>query len=365
MAAYDILPSTSLSDTDIRDTIREKNLGTCTFDSRSWFLPDAKINKWSKYKPVKLATYPLPGTDWWKATDGYCGFSIPQFSDIDSLIADTSTWTYNLPTGGANDPLRSFDFRGYKAGAVIPFSLLLPDAIRVGSSGTVVKLMMLSVDANNLSLNDIVGNKYFGVVVKRGTQIAVKTSSSYISAGDNILSIDDCGLLNSAGTITIAGFLTSQAIPTWTSVADQPIWSLNAESNYAYKNTTLYVPEPNTYTLGAGGFAVADRTALVYNNDLSHAGDRVSRTAVSARALANVYELISVTGRATRDSDNVIVKEVNITIDAQTSPQWLEVEFSGMNVTFNTANGGVEDGLPALSPDDHYNFSWTFTFQQI
>ena len=70
-------------------------------------------------------------------------------------------------------------------------------------------------------------------------------------------------------------------------------------------------------------------------------------------------------GRARRDSDNVIVKEVNIPIDYQTSPQWLEVEFSGMNVTFNTANGGVEDGLPSLSPDDHYNFSWTFTFQQV
>ena len=355
----------ALGTTNITTTLVGNTLGVASKDVGT-LCSSSLINKWSKYKPVIYPVITTTGvTDWWKANDGYCGFSIPQYVDIDSLLADNTTWVYNKPYGTINSPYRLGDFRGYEHTSVIPFDVLIPNAIETGSSGNLIKLRMPTVPTSNLALNDIVGNKYFGVVVKRGTQIAVKTTAAYISAGENNLSIDDCGLLNTATNIIISGFLTAQSIPAWTSVADQTIWSLNAESNYAYKNTTLYVPEPNTYTLGAGGFAVADRTALVYNNDLSHAGDRVSRTAVSARALANVYELISVTGRATRDSDSVVVKEVNIAIDAQTSPQWLEVEFSGMNVTFNTANGGVEDGLPALSPDDHYNFSWTFTFQQV
>lgn len=355
----------ALETTNITTTLVGQTIGAASRDVGT-LCSSSLINKWSKYKPVIYPVIATNGiTDWWRSNDGYCGFSIPQYVDIDSLLADNTTWVYNKPYGTINSPYRIGDFRGYEHTSVIPFDVLIPNAIEIGSSGNLIKLRMPTVPTSNLTLSDIVGNKYFGVVVKRGTQIAVKTASSYISAGENNLSIDDCGLLNTATSIIISGFLTAQAIPEWTSVADQTIWSLNAESNYAFKTTPICAREENTYNLGAGGFAIADRTALVYNNDLNHAGDRVSRTAVSARALANVYELISVIGRATRDSDNVIVKEVNITIDAQTSPQSLEVELSGMNVTFNTANGGVEDGLPLLSPDDHYNFSWTFTFQQV
>lgn len=355
----------ALGTTNITTTLVGQTIGVASRDVGT-LCSASLINKWSKNKPVIYPTIATTGiANWWKANDGYCGFAIPQYVDIDSLLGDNTTWVYNKPYGTINSPYRLGDFRGYEHTSVIPFDVLIPNAIEIGSSGNLIKLRMPTVPTSNLTLNDIVGNKYFGVVVKRGAQIAVKTAASYISAGENNLSIDDCGLLNTATNIIISGFLTAQAITEWTSVADQTIWSLNAESNYAFKTTSVYARQENTYTIGAGGFAIADRTALVYNNDLSHAGDRVTRTAVAARALVNVYELISVTGRATRASDNVIVKEVNIAIDYQTSPKWLEVEYSGMNVTFNTANGGVEDGLPLLPPDNHYNFSWTFTFQQV
>lgn len=355
----------ALGTTNITTTLVGTTIGSASRDVGT-LCSSPLINKWSKYKPV---IYPVISTtsitNFWKSNDGYCGFSIQQYTDIDSLLADNTTWVYNKPYGTINSPYRIGDFRGYEHTSVIPFDVLIPNAIEAGSSGNLIKLRQLTVPTSNLTLNDIFGNKYFGVVVKRGTQLAVKTTTSYIAAGENNLSIDDCGLLNTATNIIISGFLTAQSIPEWTSVADQTIWSLNAESNYAFKSTSVYVREENTYTLGAGGFAVVDRTALVYNNDLAHPSDRVSRTATASRALTYVYELVSVTGRATRASDNVVVKEVNIAIDYQTSPQWLEVEFSGMNVTFNTGNGGVEDGLPTLPHDDHYNFSWTFTFQQV
>ena len=354
----------ALGTTNITTTLVGTTIGSASRDVGS-LCSSPLINKWSKYKPVIYPVVSTTGiTDFWKANDGYCGFSIPQYVDVDALLADATTWIYNKPYGTSSSPYRIGDFRGYEHTSVIPFDVLIPNAIEVGSSGNLIKLRQFTVPTSNLKLNDIFGNKYFGVVVKRGTQIAVKTASSYISAGENNLSIDDCGLLNTATNIIISGFLTAQAIPEWTSVADQTIWSLNAESNYAFKTTPIYAREENTYTLGISGLATIDRTALVFNNDFSF-GDRVTRTSVSARALVNVYELISVTGRATRDSDSVIVKEVNIAIDYQTSPQWLEVESSGMNVAFNTSNGGVIDGLPVLSPDDHYNFSWTFNFQQV
>lgn len=354
----------ALGTTNITTTLVGQTIGVTSRDVGT-LCSSSLVNKWSKYKPVVYPVISTTGiTDWWKAVDGYCGFSIPQYADIDSLLGDNTVWVYNKPYGTINSPYRLGDFRGYEHTSVIPFDVLMPNSIEIGSSGNLIKLRIFTVTSSNLTLSDIVGNKYFGVVVKRGTQIAVKTTSSYISAGENNLSIDDCGLLNTATNVIISGFLTAQSIPEWTSVADQTILSLNAESNYAFKTTSIYAREENTYTLGFSGLATVDRTALVFNNDFSF-GDRVTRTAVSGRALVNVYQLVSVTGRATRDSDSVVVKEVNIAIDYQTSPQWLEVESSGMNVTFNTSNGGVIDGLPTLEPDNHYNFSWTFNFQQV
>ena len=323
-----------------------------------------KINKWSKNKPVKYNTT-SPITDAQRKSANY-GIIIPQYTDADSILADTtSVWQYDQPTGGTTQPFRIGDFRGYEHSSVVPFDILMPNSIEVGSSGNLIKLRQPSVINGNLTLNDLFTNVYFGVAIKKGTQIKVKTTSAYIAAGENNLSIDDCGFLTENSSIIISCFLTNQLIASWTSVADQALFGLNAIANYSNKTINVYTRAVNTYTLGAGGFAIADRTALSFNNDLSHAGDRVTRTAVAVRALVNVYELISVTGRATRASDNAIIKEVNIPLDYQSSPSWLEVEFSGMNITFNTANGGVEDGLPTLDPSDYYKFSWTFNFQMI
>lgn len=152
MAAYDILPSTSLSDTDIRDTIREKNQGSCTFDSRSWFLPDAKINKWSKYKPVPLdATITEGNPNWYKGTRMLrdneiidCGLLIPK---VNSIADSSLLWEQVLPSGDDLEPYRTSDFRGYQYNSLPPFKVNMDTMFYKGGAAVFDVTLELEVDA--------------------------------------------------------------------------------------------------------------------------------------------------------------------------------------------------------------------------
>lgn len=119
MAVYDVLPSSILTDSDIRDTLRAGG-GVVDFDSRSWYKPEANINMWSKYKPVILNEPITSGIPhWWKAGDGKCGFKFT-VSTNKSNIYNGGNWVYEPPTGGSDSPLRSADFRGYSKAATLP-----------------------------------------------------------------------------------------------------------------------------------------------------------------------------------------------------------------------------------------------------
>lgn len=120
MAVYDILPFTVLTDSDIRDTLRASG-GVVDFDSRSWFKPEAKINMWSRYKPVEydapFLEEPLRST--------ITGFS---YEDIKDGIFSIRLYTYKNPTS----PTRSDDFRGYNRHAKA-FHPYIPEATYVGA----------------------------------------------------------------------------------------------------------------------------------------------------------------------------------------------------------------------------------------
>lgn len=138
---YDILPTTNLKYDDIRDTLNSAG-GFVDNDVASAFKPTANINKWSKHKPVKLAvnfcqdfdsSAPNYDADWWKGTSTTFGLKIPYLSATTRLNDDAykiithapdmpPNYTYELPTGGENEPLRIGDFAGYKKNAGIPFT---------------------------------------------------------------------------------------------------------------------------------------------------------------------------------------------------------------------------------------------------
>ena len=122
-----ILPKTDLTYDDIRDTLNA-NGGSVTNDVQTAFKPDAKINKWAKYKPTQFQK-DFPQDDdldqYWTAYDGNCGLNIPhaEFTDplsILKLYFKPDTWKYNLPPGNTIYPFRLTDFGGYDPKAEAP-----------------------------------------------------------------------------------------------------------------------------------------------------------------------------------------------------------------------------------------------------
>ena len=138
----------------------------------------------------------------------------------------------------------------------------MPQYIIASSSGNVVKLRVLTVDSNNLTLAEIVGNKYFGVFLKKGSTIKATTATALVSSGENTISLDGSGMLNSSGEIVIITFLSNAKIYGWQSVSEQVFYSLNADANYSFITSTIYTPLPNQYILAMGGIDMIDRTAF-------------------------------------------------------------------------------------------------------
>ncbi len=97
-----------------------------------------KINKWSKWKPI-IYPHVMPLTDL-IIKDSKCGFSnltsasgcigtlasfITKYLAYDEVPANNFEWLYAPPTGGATQPYRLDDFRGYEPTATPLFKHML------------------------------------------------------------------------------------------------------------------------------------------------------------------------------------------------------------------------------------------------
>ena len=86
----------------------------------TFFSADAKLNKWSKYKPVIHQDLFIDGDGRWKGGDLKCGLTITNYTYGDLAAAylnDEGRWVYNIPNGTSSQPLRLGDFRGYSTDA--------------------------------------------------------------------------------------------------------------------------------------------------------------------------------------------------------------------------------------------------------
>lgn len=203
MAVYSELPKTNLKAEDIRDTLNSYG-GSVSSDLTTFFKPSAKINEWSRAKPVHIyqTIEPDRSTAWYKGTDGKCGFDVTNATAVNYItITQKMTsdgkngWNYILPSGGADSPLRLGDFAGYKADAVPPISSFTgPSTVQKGddiifaayenianTSASIPGSLHFSeiggfnVNGNVLGLADL----YFGVVIKQGDTVkAYKTSDA-------------------------------------------------------------------------------------------------------------------------------------------------------------------------------------------
>lgn len=109
------MEATNITVTKVKNTLGVSNTNVsslCTSD---------KVNKYSKYKPVRLNSTNTSGnSDWYKAQDGNCGFEIPLQTYPEESAS--KEWKYLKPRGIANnEPYRLGDFREYEHNFTNPF----------------------------------------------------------------------------------------------------------------------------------------------------------------------------------------------------------------------------------------------------
>lgn len=177
MAIYDILPTTNLKWDDIRDTLNAGG-GSVTNIVSTAFVKSANINKWAKYKPVRLNEI-FPSYDtYWKAQDGYCGL-VPAKCGADYITDSQKEWTYNLPRGGESEPYRIGDFRGYDPNALPQYTPIFPTNAYANDSFDVLFSEMGVVNNNALKfkeLTDYINDEFYISCVAR---VPYTSSSAY------------------------------------------------------------------------------------------------------------------------------------------------------------------------------------------
>ena len=148
------LGTSNITTSLVRSTLGESN------NRVSLLCRSVNINMFSKRKPVRDSRISIPANEVGTA-DNY-GIVIPTWDGTNQA------WTYNRPRGGANEPFRLGDFRGYLHSAEIPVILNnYVGYIKWLSYNSQLQLTgMMSVpdaDSPNIALQDVLTDYYFAV----------------------------------------------------------------------------------------------------------------------------------------------------------------------------------------------------------
>lgn len=194
------LPTTNISTTLVKTTLGE------TTDDVGKLCKSAKINKWSKWKPIPYNGLSL-SDDILQRND--FGINITQDFLNKLHTVPTRTWEYMRPKGGANSMYRIGDFRNYvhdslppfqqfKYGFTMSFSIHgLYDAYR-----TVYLDIYKNVPEGSITVNDLrlplssiwIKNCYFGLCLfsESDTCVLIATSKDKIGTGEKraLLNVD-------------------------------------------------------------------------------------------------------------------------------------------------------------------------------
>ena len=198
----------------------------------TFFTKEAKINMWSKYKPVQLDAVTCQDFDdtkpdfileWWRGKAWNCGISIPSIK-LDML--GNHPPVYEIPQGGSKSPFRLGDFRNYNPDAK-GISVSISGDIYYNSGSQYVVLLTPIDDGYTVTLNDIFQNEtdlYFGVqLVSTSGVKRIKTSDKTIVNGGTYVDIDivnnssALSAFKSTQTITIVPFLSTVPQTSWSS----------------------------------------------------------------------------------------------------------------------------------------------------
>lgn len=230
MAVYDTLPSQNLKFDDIRDTLNS-NGGAVTNVVATAFQEGAKINVWSKHKPVIYSKTFCQDfnqsainydANWWKAEDGNCGLNPKVLNNFSEVVENTdgemNGWVYKIPNGTNLQPRRVGDFAGYYSKAEPPIynMRVTPSQVASGSSTgvSISSSVRVGTDTQRLTFADFPNLKdyYFGVycVGKSRGYIARATSNSIISTGNASVDISTSKLVED--TYSVYPFLAEKQV---------------------------------------------------------------------------------------------------------------------------------------------------------
>lgn len=197
-----IIPTTDVNlATEVRDVLNAAG-GSVTNDTTTFFSSEAKLNMWSKYKPVVDPQLFHTLDEWlgqngwsgaYRGFDNKCGLTINTYGTVETLrvgLEDgTAMWSYTPPQGGTDQPMRLGDFRGYNTDAVNPIGDFVTDGYAENGTSNVFGDVTFSVDVvtgleNNLEYSDILINDtpltefYLGLYFTNGTIWRYKTNDT-------------------------------------------------------------------------------------------------------------------------------------------------------------------------------------------
>lgn len=207
-----------------------------SYDNVKDCVVNGNINPFAKYKPVRYTTFEDTGEsateqpNYWMASDGMCGFTIPTSTNTISgpsysssawykLLHSQMMWTYNKPNGSFNtQPFRQNDFDGYDHNAPQPITGPTVQSIMLTADGK-LKIQIggnrgnaRSIQLSDLSINNtLLSNWYVGALVYYNNSDYTFKTGGRVSAGD--FEVEFTNMTAYGGrTVQVVPFLSSGSL---------------------------------------------------------------------------------------------------------------------------------------------------------
>lgn len=228
-----VIPNENVNVADIGQVLIDNGGSVNINDPLTYFTPDAKIDMFSKKKPVVLKinfcqdfdpTKPDYYAEWWKGTSGDCGIKFLNVNptDLPNVVDGAlNGWEYQLPQGGENAPFRLGDFCGYDPNAkpfVEGFSLSRDTVTNKSGSTFTVNFIQTPNESKPTSLTFAdfgasLANYYPAVYLRKGSLGYFISASQTVGNGMGLMvSVPTNGL--DTGTWEVYTFLSERQIPT-------------------------------------------------------------------------------------------------------------------------------------------------------
>ena len=291
-----VIGETNISMSTVRDTLNEAG-GSVGNDLTSFFSANAKLNMWSKFKPMVIN---LPFINLWdkrdstryyyQGADGKCGLSYNEYTQVETfkkaLVEGKTKWSYNPPTGGENAPMRLGDFRRYNTSAInpvgnIPANLIATRSASDGDSVQIdLEVKVPTGTSHNLGVSDFHVNEttpfsdmYMGVYLVSSSNVGRFRTSSNKVGTNGVLSIKFPLNNSEGGTYTAYTFLST----TTQSGTDQVgrFVSIGSTASSGVGQIVKIQPAGTLYTITAQAYvqSVGGKTfnyhVVLYNNNTS------------------------------------------------------------------------------------------------